>query len=206
MESAVEVRVLPGGMIMVAEGRGAVSVEVVQRADRGSIGLVEAVNPIAVESDGDGLPRTHPLLQVGRGDVIVVVVGTAAVSAEFVEFAGQERVGATVVLDRIEDGHAIDRHRDRPTEEMVFGRQRLRGRHRKTRNPPGIVAHIRLRQRHLLLPRGDAHHHAMIGHAVALHDPVGGVGGGPNRRSEAAEQTKTLGRCIGDLERQSIRT
>lgn len=44
MESAVEIRVLPGGMIMVAEGRGAVTVEGIQRTHWGAIGLVEAVN------------------------------------------------------------------------------------------------------------------------------------------------------------------
>ena len=131
----------------------------------------------------------------------MIIVGAAAVSAEFVEFAGQEGVGATVVLDRIENRHAVDRHRDGPAKEMILGRQGLGGRHRKPRNPPRIVTHIGLRQGHLLLPGGDANHHAMIGHAIALHDPVGGIGGGPHLRSESAEQTKALGRCIRHLER-----
>ena len=201
VESAIEVRILPGGMVMVAQGRGTVTVEGIQRSHRGPIRFGEAVNPIAVKGDGDGLPQTHPLLQVSGSDVVMIIVGAAAVSAEFVEFAGQEGVGATVVLDRIENRHAVDRHRDGPAKEMVFGRQRLRGRHRKPRNPPRIVTHIGLRQGHLLLPGGDANHHAMIGHAIALHDPVGGIGGGPHLRSESAEQTKALGRCIRHLER-----
>jgi len=86
---------------------------------------------------------------------------------------------------------------------MILGRQGLGGRHRKTWDSPRIGSHIRLRQRHLLLPGGDAHHHAVIGHAIALHDPMGGVGGGPDVRTESAEQSQTLGRRIGHFERQS---
>jgi len=37
----------------------------------------------------------------------MIIVGAATMSAEFVEFAGQEGVGATVVLDRVEIGLKI---------------------------------------------------------------------------------------------------
>ena len=36
------------------------------------------------------------------------------------------------------------------------------------RDPPGVVAGVRLRQRHLLLPGGDADHHLVVGDAVRL--------------------------------------
>ena len=43
--------------------------------------------------------------------MVVVVVSFAAMAAEFIEFADEERIFAPII-QRIENGDAIDRHSD----------------------------------------------------------------------------------------------
>ena len=53
---------------------------------------------------------------------------------------------------------------------MRLGRKRIRRHDRPQRKPPRVVAEITLRPRHLLLPRRDSDHHAVVGHPVGLHE------------------------------------
>ena len=51
------------------------------------------------------------------GDVIVIVVGSAGVASEGVEFSGEIRVRAPVLLDGIEDRDSVRRYGDRAAEQ-----------------------------------------------------------------------------------------
>ena len=148
-----------------------VAVEPVESFDRRTVGLRVAVDRIAVERVGDRHPLAALLLQVHRCDVVVVVVGPAAVAAVLVELADQEGIFAAVV-ERVENRHAVDCQCDGSPQKPVFRRNRVGCRHRLERNLPGVVADILLGQRHLLLPRPNADHQRMIGYAVRLNEEI----------------------------------
>src|ERR1051325_5051226 len=59
---------------------------------------------------------------------------------------------------------------DGAAQEMILDRPRLRGGHGRKWKAPGVVAEIRLRQRHLLLPRRDADHHVVRGKPLRLDE------------------------------------
>ena len=97
----------------------------------------------------------------------MVVVALAAVAAEVVELAEFLGVVAAVV-QRVEDRDAVRGQRDRAAQEVRLGRQRFLGRHRVQGNPPGALAGVGLRDRHLLLPGFDARHQRVVGEPLRL--------------------------------------
>ena len=98
----------------------------------------------------------------------MVIICASAVTAKFVQFPSQQRIGPSVILDRIEDGDSIGSQSNCTTKEMGLGRQRVLRDDRFERNSPSIVAKVGLRQRHLLLPSGNSYHHSMIRHRIRL--------------------------------------
>ena len=149
-----------------------VPVEGVQPGGCGAIRLGETKNGIPVESPGYRGRGTQFLLQVQWRGVVMVIVGAATVAAKFVEFAGEKRVGMAVVFDRIKDGHPVRRDRNGAAEEVILRREWRGGGAREKRKAPRVVTCVWLRQRSLLLPGGDAHHHAVIRHTVRFHVEV----------------------------------
>ena len=85
--------------------------------------------------------------------------------AVLVEFPRQVSVVPPVVQG-IEDRHAVDRQGDRPSKEGGFCGDRPGGQLGIQRDPPGVATGVRLRQRHLTLPGGDAFHHGMVGKGI----------------------------------------
>ena len=120
--------------------------------------IEQAVDRETVERIRDRLALADDLLDRERRSVVVVVVAAAAVTAELVELADREAVDAPVV-ERIEDRDAVRRERHGASHERGAARDRLVRELRLQRNLPRVAAGVRLRQRHLLLPRGDADHH-----------------------------------------------
>ena len=57
--------------------------------------------------------------------MIVIIVGSAAVAAEHVEFAGKVGIRAPVVLDRIENGNAVDGDRDGAAKQCRLRRTQV---------------------------------------------------------------------------------
>ena len=145
------------------------AVECIKPRGRGAIRLGQSVDRVAIERIGDGKFRPEHRLQMQWRGVVVVVVRASAVSAPLVQLADFRRDFAAIIL-RIEDRNAIRRDRDRPAQESPLDRQRRLRRHRRKRKLPRIRARVILRQRHLLLPRGDADHHVVRGHSIALDE------------------------------------
>ena len=100
--------------------------------------------------------------------MVMVIVGAAAVAAVLVELAGEKCVGPAVVLDGVENGHAVDRQCDRSPEKVLPGRHRLLAGTGCSGIRQALLPRIRLRERHLLLPGFDPDHHGMVGNAVRL--------------------------------------
>ena len=123
--------------------------------------IEQPVDREAVERVRDGLALADDLLDRERRSVIVVVVGATAVAAELVEFADREAVDAAVV-ERVEDRDAVRSERDGALHEVRLAEDRLVGELGLERDLPRVRARVVLRQRHLLLPRGDADHHAHL--------------------------------------------
>ena len=90
--------------------------------------------------------------------MIVVIISASAVSAELIKFADRETVHATVV-ERVKDRDAVGSERNGTTHQCVSAGDRLVSKFWLERNLPRVGALVFLRQRHLLLPRGDADHH-----------------------------------------------
>ena len=103
-----------------------------------------------------------------RRDVVVIIIRASAMAAPLVQFADFIADLAAIVL-RIEDRDAIHGQSDRATQEAAFDHRRFLRHDRLQWDAPRVVIEIRLRQRHLLLPRGDAHHHVVIRQAVRAH-------------------------------------
>ena len=95
----------------------------------------------------------------------MIVVGSTTVPAELVEFTHEIGV-LTAIVERIEDWDAVGRDGDRSTQKVPFCRLRFLRRNRMQRDLPRVLAEVFLRQRHLLLPSGDADHQPVIGNAV----------------------------------------
>ena len=82
------------------------------------VGLVVAVDGVAVEGVSQRLALAELRFEVDGGDVVVVVIGPAAMAAALVELAGDQGVGVAVVLDRVEDRYAVDRQGDRARKKF----------------------------------------------------------------------------------------
>ena len=142
-----------------------VAVERIETNDLRTVRFFVAVDRIAVERVSDRQSLADRLLQMDRSDVIVVVVGSTAVATELIEFTHEIGV-LTAIVERIEDRNAVRRDGDGSAQEVALRRLRSLGWHRMQRDLPGVLADVLLRQRHLLLPRGDADHHSVIGDPV----------------------------------------
>ena len=93
-----------------------------------------------------------------RCGVVVIIICAPTVSAPLVELADLLRHFAPVVL-RVENRDPVRREGNRPAQEASLDRNRRRRHDRAQRNPPRVLSSVGLRQRHLLLPCGDAGHH-----------------------------------------------
>ena len=126
-----------------------------------------------------------------RRGVVVVIVRAPAVPAPLVEFADLRGDLAAIVL-RVEDRDAIGRERDGAAQEAVLDRDHFLRRHRRERDLPRIRARVVLRQRHLLLPRGDADHHVVRGQPVAFDEKKTLIPAHIHSRRERRERRRLL--------------
>ena len=152
---------------MIAELRVFVPVAFIQLADRRAVRLRETVDGITIHGESDGLIFAHHALQVQRSDVIMIIIGAAAMPAPLVQFADLIGDFAAIVL-RVENRNAVHADGDGSAQKVIFDNRRCFCRDRFQWQTPGVVAGVRLRQRHLLLPGGDAHHHVVVRDSVRL--------------------------------------
>ena len=82
-QAAVDVRIGLRGVVVILIRRVGVAVELIERSGGLAVGLVEAIERIAVERVADGLRRADLLLDVQRRGVIVVIVGLSAMPAHW---------------------------------------------------------------------------------------------------------------------------
>ena len=174
IEAAIEIGILLRGVVVVVALSILVATQTVEILDGRSVGLGEAVDCVAVEGIGDRFSRPHLLLQMDWWQVVVIVIGAAAVATIFVKLASEQCILPPVV-ERIENRDAIDGQRNRPTQKPVFGGGRIGRRNWIQRNLPSVIPHILLRQRHLLLPGADADHQRVVWNAVGLHVQPAGI-------------------------------
>lgn len=168
----------------------------------GAIGLVVAVDRVAIERHGDGLALAERLLEEDRSVVVMVVVALAAVATEVVELAELLGVVAAVV-QRVEDRDAVGRERDGAAHEVRLGGHRFLGGHGVERNPPGLIARVGLRDRHLLLPGLDAGHERVVGQALGFDVEVFLVPAHADLRGERLERRRQRRRrAVGRAGRQ----
>ena len=155
-ECVAAVVVVPGASMRMPMGLIEVS--------RGAPGtLLRTDDRISVHGPCHGPAESDGLLQVIGKNVVVVIVSTPCVAPELVELTVCERVAPSVLLDRVEDGDAVDRDGDRSD---VWKWRGFRPRAWCSRNAKRVVASIRMRNGDLPIPCGDAHHHRVLGHAV----------------------------------------
>ena len=95
----------------------------VQRIQRGKVlcgRVLVAVDGITIKRPADWFPWSRLLFEMDGCDVIVIVVRATAVATELIQFTSQQRVSPAIILDGIEDRHAIDSNRDGTTKEIRF--------------------------------------------------------------------------------------
>ena len=88
-------------------------------------------------------------------------------TAPLVELADLLGDLASIIL-RIENGNAVHPDGDGPTQETPLDHRGLGGGDGFQGQAPRVVPGVGLRQRHLLLPVGDADHHVVIRKAIPL--------------------------------------
>ena len=169
MKPAIEIGIPLAGMIVVAQFRRGVAVEFIQSGGGRTIGFRQPINRITIQRERHGIVGAHILLQVQRRNVIMIIIRPSRVPAIVVQFAGEKGVGNAIVLDRIKNRHPVHGNGDGSAKKVRLGRNGPRRHLRLQRQPPRIIALIGLRQRHLLLPRRNAHHQRMRRHAVGLN-------------------------------------
>ena len=96
-------------------------VELIEPLDFGAIRFGISINWIAIERVSNRFVFADDPLQMRGCNVIVVVVATPAVAAEFVKLTCQKRVGSPIILDRIENGYSVRSQGNRATKEMRLG-------------------------------------------------------------------------------------
>ena len=197
MKRALHIRTLHRSVVVITHLRVLMTVAFVQLANRRAIGLGEAVDWITIERIRDGHSLADHALQMQRSDVVVVIIRTTAVTTPLVELADLIRNLAAIVL-RIEDRNAIHADGDRAAQEVVLHDLRRLCDDRLQRQPPRIVAKVWLRQRHLLLPGRDAHHHVMRGQAVRFDVKEVVVPLHIHHRREG-HKGRGHGRCLADI-------
>ena len=181
-------------MIVIAPGSVIVPAIHIERLLRGAIWLGVAIDRISIQRPRTGHVRREHGIQMRRGDVIVVIVGTPAVAAISIQFSNGLRELPGVVA-RIKDRDAIRTESDRASQKIARQRNWRCRRHRHERDLPhiwlpiaqrlharlwiGDVAKITHRMRQLLLPCRDAYHRTWhqsgIWHRVAFHIKIRGV-------------------------------
>ena len=172
--------------MVIAEGIG-VTPEGVQPHRRHPVGLGQPVDRIPVHGEGDGQGRTQHIGEMQRGRMVVVIVGTTAVSAPLIEFTDQRRDLATIV-GRVEDRDAIGRQGDGSLQKGLRGDGLRVGRfHRFDGQAPLVRAEVIRGHGNLPLPGGDPLHHAMGGHAIRPDHERLGIPPEPHRRLEPDE-------------------
>ena len=114
------------------------TIKSIERCEIFCCGILISVDWVAIECPADRFIGPGLFLQMNGCDVVVVVVGSPAVTTEIIQFAGQQRVSFTVILDGIENRDAIDSDGDSATEEVGFGRHGLFCGDWIQGNPPGV--------------------------------------------------------------------
>ena len=87
-QPSVHIWVSLGCVVVIAAEPVRMPVELVERCRLGAVRLIQSVDGKSVQRVGDRIGRPHHVHQVKRCDVIVVVVGPAAVSSELIQLAG----------------------------------------------------------------------------------------------------------------------
>ena len=132
--------------------------------------------------------------EMGRGEVIVVVVRSASMSAKVVEFAGKIRVGVAVLFDRIENGHAVGGDGNRTAEQRFLGGHGAVSESGLQGKPKRIAPDVGLGKRNLAIPSLDPDHHPVPWHAAALHVEILLV---PSHMDTPGERTKRTRHHLG---------
>ena len=168
MESAVEIGIGLGSVVVITKSLCCVTIELVQPLNLGPIRLRVSVNRIAIECIGNRFVLANDLLQMRRCNVVMVVVRSTTVATEFIQFTCKQSICPAIVFDRIKDRDTIGRQGDGTTKKMRFGRQRILCHYGLQWNSPCIVIKVRLRHRDLLLPSCNTHHHPMVRHRIGF--------------------------------------
>ena len=84
MKTSIEIRILFCSVVVIAELWCGMPVELIEPLDFGAIRFGISINGIAIERVGDRFVFANDPLQMRGSNVIVIVVATTAVAAEFV--------------------------------------------------------------------------------------------------------------------------
>ena len=159
-------------MVVVLISRREMPIEPVETARLAASGFAVRVDRKSIQRPTDRQLSSKNVGEMRRGEVIVVVVGSAGMSAVIVELAGKIGVGATVLFDRVDDRHAIGGNGNRTAEERFPGRHGTACKTGLQRKPKGVGPDIGLRSRNLAIPRPDPDHQPVPRHSAALHVEV----------------------------------
>ena len=182
------VRRSSGTMVMISDDVIVMTMLCIQRPHRRSVGLRRSEHGISIEGIGDGKCRWLPSIQVHRRRMIMIIVGTSAVAAPFIQLSIQKRIYSRVGI-RVEDAHTIHRDGDGTAREVSgVHRNGIGGYHGVERNAPCVRSQIALRNGYLLLPCGDARHHLVFGNTERTHKEVRAVPGCRHRRTKSRKR------------------
>ena len=144
------------------------SVQIVQVRCRDAIGFIESIHRVSIQGISNGYSIAHFFVEKQRRDMVVIVICATSMSPKFIQLPSQIRVGATILFDGIKNGHTVNRQTNSPPKQRLACIHWHICNRGFQWNLPCIIALIRLRQRHLLIPGCNPHHHAVIGKSVGL--------------------------------------
>ena len=155
-------------MIVVSNATGRMAVKGVQIRRFAAIGFAQPIDGITVQSEGNGFPRAHCVLEMQRRRVIMIVVGAPAMAAPFVEFSNFRSNLAPVIL-RVKNWNPIGCKSDGSAQKASLDARWRGGWYRKKRNAPGVRAGVTLGNWDVLLPVRNAGHHRMGWQSTAFN-------------------------------------
>jgi hypothetical protein len=77
VDATINVWIALGRMVMIAKQAMAMTIKLVQILWRGAIGIRQTIKRIASKGIGDRLAFANPVLQVQRGNMVMVVIRLA---------------------------------------------------------------------------------------------------------------------------------
>jgi len=98
MESTVDVGISLGCVVVIAKPWRCMAVELIEALDLRPVWLGVSIDRIAIECISDRIVFANDPLKVRGGDVIVVIAASTTVTAELIQFTGQERVRSSIIL------------------------------------------------------------------------------------------------------------